>query len=161
MSKILVTGGAGYIGSHTTLRLLEMGYEVLIIDSLENSSPKVIEKIKRILSFGKSKLTGKIDFIEADLKDYKLLENIFNKNKDSGNPINGVIHFAGLKAINESVINPLKYWDNNLISTINLLKVMQSNNCNNIVFSSTAAVYGLNEQKLIRLLQTLLQRLLS
>ena len=149
MSKILVTGGAGYIGSHTSLRLLEMGYEVLIIDSLENSSPKVIEKIKRILSFGKSKLTGKIDFIEADLKDYKLLENIFNNNKVSGNPINGVVHFAGLKAINESVINPLKYWDNNLISTINLLKVMQSNNCNNIVFSSTAAVYGLNEQKLI------------
>ena len=149
MSKILVTGGAGYIGSHTSLRLLEMGYEVLIVDSFENSSPKVIEKIKRILSFEDSNLKSKLDFIEADLTDYEILKNIFQKNKRSGKPIDGVIHFAGLKAITESVNNPLKYWDNNLISTINLLKVMQSNNCNNIVFSSTAAVYGSNEKRLL------------
>ena len=150
MSQILVTGGAGYIGSHTSLRLLEMGYEVLIVDSLENSSPKVIEKIKRILSFGKNNFKGKIDFIEADLTDYKLIKDIFQKKQSSKEPINGVIHFAGLKAIHESVNNPLKYWDNNLLSTINLLKVMQSNNCSNFVFSSSAAVYGLNEKNLIK-----------
>ena len=149
MSKILVTGGAGYIGSHTSLLLLEMGYEVLIIDSLENSSSKVIERMKRILSFKKGNFRGKIDFIEADLTDYKLLKNIFIEKQELGQPINGVIHFAGLKAINESVNNPLKYWDINLLSTINLLKVMQSNNCNNFVFSSSAAVYGLNKNKLI------------
>ena len=149
MSKILVTGGAGYIGSHTSLLLLEMGYEVLIIDSLENSSSKVIERIKRILSFKKGNFGAKIDFIEADLTNYKLLKNIFLEKKELGQPIKGVIHFAGLKAINESVNNPLKYWDINLSSTINLLKVMQSNNCNNIVFSSSAAVYGLNKNKFI------------
>ncbi len=149
MSKILVTGGAGFIGSHTCLKLVEKGHEVIIIDSFANSSPKVIERIKKLITYKNSSSKGNLSFIEADLTDYNLISNIFLQHYSLKKPIEGVIHFAGLKAINESINDPLRYWDINLVSTINLLKAMSSNDCKNIVFSSSAAVYGLTDQKLI------------
>ncbi len=131
MSKnILVTGGAGYIGSHTVLELLNTDYEVIVLDNLSNSN---IESLKRV-----EKITGKkIKFYEADLLDSDSTSEIFNQNK-----INSVIHFAALKAVGESVEIPLKYYENNIVGTINLLKIMQKNNVKNFVFSSSATVYG-------------------
>ena len=128
--KILVTGGIGYIGSHTVVELLNNDYEVIIVDNLINSKIEVIDKIK--------KLTNKdFTFIKGDVCDYELMSNIFDNNK-----IDAVIHFAGLKAVGESVEKPLEYYANNVGSTINLIKVMQEHNCKNIVFSSSATVYG-------------------
>ena len=128
--KILVTGGTGYIGSHTCVELLNNGYEVVIIDNLSNSKREVVDKIAEI--------TGKeVKFYEGDVTSKELLTKIFKEND-----ISAVIHFAGFKAVGESVSNPLKYYHNNLESTINLLEVMNEYNCKKIVFSSSATVYG-------------------
>ena len=130
MSKILVTGGAGYIGSHTVVELLERGEEVVIVDNFINSSPDVLDKIKQI--------TGKeFKWYEVDILDKEKLRNVFKENE-----IESVIHFAGLKAVGESVQKPLEYYKNNLIGTIELLEVMREFNCKKIVFSSSATVYG-------------------
>jgi UDP-glucose 4-epimerase len=128
--KILVTGGTGYIGSHTCVELLNNGYEVIIVDNLCNSKEDVVGKIEEI--------TGKnVKFYERDVCDKESLEKIFKENE-----IDAVMHFAGLKAVGESVSLPLKYYRNNLDSTLTLLEVMQEFNCKNIVFSSSATVYG-------------------
>ncbi len=133
--KVLVTGGCGYIGSHTILELLKNDMEVIIVDSLINSKKDVIDKIKKI--------TGKdVTFYEIDLCDKEKLRTIFEKEK-----FDSVIHFAGLKAVGESVEKPLMYYENNLISTINLLDLMKEYNVKKIVFSSSATVYG-NPQSL-------------
>lgn len=128
--KILVTGGAGFIGSHTNVELLNAGYDVVVIDNLVNSSR---ESIKRV-----EKLTGKkITFYEEDLLNEKAVDDIFtNENIDS------VIHFAALKAVGESCEIPIRYFDNNLTGTLNLLKVMDKHNVKSLVFSSSATVYG-------------------
>lgn len=127
--QILVTGGLGYIGSHTVVELLEQNYDVIIIDDLSNSKKDVIDKIKEI--------THKdFKFYENNVCDKDALKEIFNENK-----IDCVIHFAGFKAVGESVYNPLKYYQNNLFSTITLLEVMKENDCKKIVFSSSATVY--------------------
>lgn len=129
-SKILVTGGAGYIGSHTCLLLLEAGFEVVVVDNLSNSS---LESLRRV-----EKITGKtVVFYSASICEDKKLQTIFDEHK-----ISGVIHFAGLKAVGESTEIPLKYYEENVFGTINLLKVMQRNGCKRIVFSSSATVYG-------------------
>lgn len=129
--KILLTGGLGFIGSHTAVELLKKGHEVVIADNLSNSKIEVLDKIKKI--------TGKeAAFYKIDVCDEKALEKVFEENKD----IFGVIHFAGYKAVGESVAKPLMYYENNLISTFNLLKVMQKYGCKNIVFSSSATVYS-------------------
>lgn len=128
--RILVTGGAGYIASHTNLELLNAGYEVVIIDNLSNSC---MESVRRV-----EKLAGKkMTFYEADILDREALHHIFEKEK-----IDAVIHFAGLKAVGESCNIPLKYFKNNLSGTIALLEVMQEFQVKNIVFSSSATVYG-------------------
>ena len=130
MKHILVTGGAGYIGSHACLELLEKGYDVIVIDNLCNSS---LESIKRV-----EKLSGKkINFIKEDIQSQSGVERVFNENK-----IDAVIHFAGLKAVGESVVKPITYYQNNIAGTLNLLQIMQHNNVKNIVFSSSATVYG-------------------
>ena len=128
--KVLVTGGCGYIGSHTCCELLDNGYDVVVIDNLSNSKSDVIDKIEEI--------TGKkVTFYEGDVCDKNILEKIFNENE-----ISSVIHFAGLKAVGESVAKPLMYYRNNLDSTLSLLEVMNEHNCKKIVFSSSATVYG-------------------
>ena len=129
-NKILVTGGAGYIGSHTCITLHQAGYDVVVYDNLSNSS---IEAINRA-----SKLAGQpIEFIEGDIRDAKLLKQVFAEND-----FFGVIHFAGLKAVGESVTKPLLYYNNNVSGTITLLEVMAEANVKNLVFSSSATVYG-------------------
>lgn len=142
MQRILVTGGAGFIGSHTSLLLIEKGYEIVIVDSLFNSSIKVIKRINEIIDIKFPEMKNKLTFIKGDLRDASIVNEIFLKQYKIGKPITGVIHFAGLKAVNESIYEPLKYWDFNLVSTINLLKVMNSFECRTIVFSSSASVYG-------------------
>lgn len=128
--KVLVTGGMGYIGSHTVVELLENSYEVIIVDNLVNSKIDVLDKIETI--------TGKRPkFYQYDLCNYEDLEKIFKENK-----IDVVIHFAGLKAVGESCEKPLLYYQNNLVSTMNLLKIMGQYDCKKIVFSSSATVYG-------------------
>lgn len=131
--KILLTGGTGYIGSHTAVELINSGHEVEIIDNLYNSKMSVLDQIKTI--------TGvKPNFYKIDLLDIDKVDQIF---KNSA--FDAVIHFAGYKAVGESVIRPLKYYRNNLISTLNLLDVMQKYNVKNLLFSSSATVYGNQE----------------
>jgi len=128
--KILVTGGLGYIGSHTVIELLDNDYEVVVIDNLSNSKIDVIDKIKKI--------TNKtIDFYQGDVCDKKILEEIFSTNK-----IDAVIHFAGYKAVGESVKKPLMYYKNNIESTLSLCEIMKKYDVKKIVFSSSATVYG-------------------
>ena len=129
MKNILVTGGTGFIGSHTCTLLLRENYNVIILDSLVNSSSKVIEKIKNL------GVNGSLYFYRKDLRED--LETIFEKHK-----VDIVIHFAGLKSVNNSIMDPLEYYSNNLVGTINLLKTMNKFNCNNLIFSSSATVYG-------------------
>jgi UDP-glucose 4-epimerase len=128
--KILLTGGLGYIGSHTAVECLNEGYEVVIVDNLSNSKKEVVNKIKQI--------TGKaVKFYQKDLLDYKGIVKILKKEKPDE-----VIHFAGYKAVGESVQKPLMYYENNLFSAINMLKAMQECGVNNFIFSSSATVYG-------------------
>ncbi|QIK51215.1 UDP-glucose 4-epimerase GalE [Jeotgalibaca porci] len=129
---VLVTGGAGYIGSHTVVELLNANYEVIIVDNYSNSKPEVLNRIKTI--------TGKdFTFYEADLLDKEALEEIFEKET-----IDSVIHFAGYKAVGESVAKPVEYYHNNITGTLILLEVMKKYGVKNIVFSSSATVYGMN-----------------
>ena len=129
-SKILITGGAGYIGSHTAVELMNAGYHVVIVDNLCNSSRKVLERIQ--------KLAGpNFSFVEADVRSASALDAIFQEHT-----IEGVIHFAGLKAVGESVAQPVRYFDNNVGSTLALLQAMERANVRRIVFSSSATVYG-------------------
>lgn len=128
---ILVTGGAGYIGSHTVVELLNEGEKVVIVDNFVNSKPSALEAIKKI--------TNKdFKFYELDLRDKEGLNKVFEENKD----ITAVIHFAGLKAVGESVAKPIEYYDNNIYGTLVLLEVMRDHNVKKIIFSSSATVYG-------------------
>lgn len=128
--KILITGGTGYIGSHTVVELLEDGHEVVIVDDLSNSFVDVIDKIKVITNV-------KVPFYQIDCKNYDELDNLFKQEK-----FEGIIHFAGFKAVGESTNLPLKYYENNLVTTINLAKLMDKYNVSHFVFSSSATVYG-------------------
>ena len=128
--RILVTGGAGFIGSHTCVELLDAGYEVTVIDKLYNASEKAIERVKQI--------SGKdLDFVEGDILDKDCLDRIFESQK-----IEAVIHFAGLKAVGESVRMPVEYYSNNITGTLTLIRSMREHGCKNIIFSSSATVYG-------------------
>jgi len=130
MKTILVTGGAGYIGSHTVLQLLEQDYGVVVLDNLCNASPESLRRVEG--------LTGKsVTFVQGDIRDTAVLDGIFSEHS-----IFAVIHFAGLKAVGESVAKPLSYYENNVYGTLTLCKAMQKHNVKNIVFSSSATVYG-------------------
>jgi UDP-glucose 4-epimerase len=127
---ILVTGGAGYIGSHTCIELIQSGFDVLVLDNLSNSSPESLKRVEQI--------TGKpITFIRGDVRDKALMKQLFDDHA-----ISSVIHFAGLKAVGESVSMPLEYYDNNIGGTLALLEAMADSNCRSLVFSSSATVYG-------------------
>ena len=129
-NKILVTGGAGYIGSHTVVSLMELGFEAVILDNFSNSRPQSIARIEQITG-------AKLDVINADVRDEKALNKVFEENQ-----FDAVIHFAGLKAVGESVEQPLRYYQNNVQGALQLLRVMSEHNCKKIVFSSSATVYG-------------------
>ena len=130
MKTILVTGGAGYIGSHTLIELINNNFDVVVVDNLVNSSRESLRRVEQI--------TGhEIPFIEADVRDQSALSDIFTTYD-----IDSVIHFAGLKAVGESVAKPLEYYDNNLVSTLALLEAMREHNVKQLVFSSSATVYG-------------------
>lgn len=127
---ILVTGGAGYIGSHTCVELLDAGYDVVVLDNLSNSSEKSLDRVKA--------LTGKeVKFYKGDILDRDILNKIFKEEK-----IDSCIHFAGLKAVGESVAKPWEYYNNNIAGTLTLVDVMRQNGCKSIIFSSSATVYG-------------------
>ena len=151
---VLVTGGAGYIGSHTTLELLLTGHDVTVVDNLDNASPIVLDRIRELASplstsagsvgsadadsgAQNKKCIGSLAFEKVDLLDGEELERIF-----SARHVDAVIHFAGLKAVGESVKLPLLYYHNNITGTLKLLEVMKKFKCNKLVFSSSATVYG-------------------
>ena len=142
MSNILITGGAGFIGSHTSLLLLNNGDKVIIFDSFINSSSKNIARIKRFIKG--TNIENNLMLFKVDLRDYKSMEDIFYKLNKLNLKIDSVIHFAGLKDTNQSINNPLDYWDNNVNGSINLFKLMEKFDCRKIVFSSSAAVYDLS-----------------
>ena len=132
--SILVTGGTGFIGSHTVVELLEKNEDIIIVDNFINSKPEVLDKIKEITK-------KDFKFYEVDLLDGEKLENVFKENK-----IEAVIHFAGLKAVGESVEKPIEYYHNNITGTLILLKLMKKYNCKKIIFSSSATVYGIPKE---------------
>ncbi len=132
--NILVTGGAGYIGSHTVIALKENGENVIVLDNLSNSSEKALERVEKILG-------EKIPFYRCDIRDREALDKVFKENK-----IDTVIHFAGLKAVGESVTKPWEYYDNNITGTLTLLDSMRKHGVKNIIFSSSATVYGVPKE---------------
>lgn len=134
MSTILVTGGAGFIGSHTDVELLGAGYDIVIIDNYSNSKPEALERVKRIAG-------RDFKFYQADLLDRAALDRVFEENK-----IDAVIHFAGLKAVGESVAKPVEYYHNNITGTLTLIEAMRDHGCKRMVFSSSATVYGVDNQ---------------
>lgn len=130
--SILVTGGAGYIGSHTCIELMKAGYDIVVVDNFYNSKREALKRI--------AELSGKqFAFYECDIRDKKGLDHVFKQEK-----IDAVIHFAGLKAVGESCAKPLEYYDNNIGGTLTLCETMKENGCKKIVFSSSATVYGMN-----------------
>jgi len=133
---VLVTGGLGYIGSHTVVEMANAGYkDIIIIDNLSNAKISVLDKIKQLCQ------DANVVFYKADIRDKEALNKIFSENK-----IDSVIHFAGLKAVGESVAKPLEYYENNIVGTLTLCEVMLNHGCKKIVFSSSATVYGVNNK---------------
>lgn len=140
---ILITGGAGFIGSHTCSILLERNYKIYVVDNLSNTSAVYIKRLRSKKIFNeKNKLGNQIYFGEGDIRDFDYMKFIFQKAIDEKTPIDSVLHFAGMKSVSDSVIYPIKYWENNVSGTINLLKVMELFNCFTLVFSSSATIYG-------------------
>ena len=140
--KVLVTGGAGFIGSHTCLALLEKGYEVVVIDSFVNSHKNSLVRMIDILKINKTIKNINIEIINADIRDEKKLDKLFYDYQMLGKPIQAVIHFAGLKSVSESLSKPLDYWDVNVKGSITLFRVMNKYKCRKIVFSSSATIYS-------------------
>ncbi|MBR1829584.1 MAG: SDR family NAD(P)-dependent oxidoreductase, partial [Atopobiaceae bacterium] len=131
---VLVTGGAGFIGSHTVVCLLEQGYRVVVVDDLSNASEKVLDRIRQIVG---DEANERLSFYRADVRDRTVLDIIFKKRD-----IDAVIHFAGYKAVGESVAKPIEYYANNIGSTLTLVDAMRRHGCKSIIFSSSATVYG-------------------
>lgn len=134
MNTVLVTGGAGYIGSHMCVELLQAGYRVIVLDNLCNSSRKSLDAVERITQ-------KTLTFVQGDLRDAEVLAEIF-----AGNDIDAVLHFGGLKAVGESVASPASYYDNNVLGTLRLVEAMSEADCRTLVFSSSATVYGVPEE---------------
>ncbi len=150
MARLLITGGAGFIGSHTCVLLLEAGHDLVIVDSFINSSPLAIERVSKITGLDTNEKTKRLQVFNRDIRDLEGLKEVFNKVDQEGMPIEAVIHFAGLKSVRESVNSPLDYWDVNVNGSRCLLSAMEKNNCRTIVFSSSATLYGYPESIPIR-----------
>ena len=143
MRTILITGGAGFIGTHISLVLLEKGYKVFVIDSFENSSEKSLD---RVLDLSKNKeriseSNTNLFIFKGDIRDKKFLNSVFSEILIINDKIDGIIHLAGVKSVFESLNNPIHYWNINVLGTLNLLEVMNKYKCKNFVFSSSATIY--------------------
>src|SRR3954453_13077022 len=136
-SGVLVTGGAGYIGSHTCVQLLAAGHRVVVVDDLSNSSPVALERVRELAGAGEDQLV----FHRVDIRDAPALDAVFDREA-----VDSVVHFAGLKAVGESVAEPLRYYDNNVVGTVQLVKSMEAHDVRRLVFSSSCTVYGAPEQ---------------
>ena len=150
--NIIVTGGAGFIGSHTCLVLLEKGFNVYVIDSFENSSPKSLERVIEIFKnkLNKNKNKNQLKIFKGNLSDKGFLKEVFELVINTNKKIDGVIHFSGLKSVANSISNPLMYWRANVLNTINLLDLMEEYNCVNFVFSSSATIYEQKDNLLLK-----------
>ena len=144
--KLLVTGGAGFIGSHTSLLLLEEGYELIIYDSFHNSSDKVFKRFGKILQWDETDLSKRISVIKGDIRDKKLLDEVFSRHSSSSNSISSVLR-CGTKSVSESVMKPIDYWDVNLFGTRNLIEVMAKYGCYNLVFVVANNIW-INQRKI-------------
>ena len=144
MAQLLITGGAGFIGSHTCLVLLEAGHELTVLDDFSNSSPIALERVAMLAAIATTREgeTGRLNVRRGDIRDQACLQQLFNQAKRAGKPIEAVVHFAGLKAVGESVREPLRYWDVNLNGSRCLLAAMNANHCHTLVFSSSCTLYG-------------------
>ena len=149
MSTILVTGGCGFIGSHTCLTLLEKNFNIVVLDSNINSNSISLKRILEIGELHNNNFAKQLSFIKGDIRNFNLIENIFLESIKKNSTIEAVVHFAGLKAVAESVKYPLLYWDINFNGSLTLFRVMQKYNCKKIVFSSSATLYGNSSSKLI------------
>tara|TARA_A100001035_G_scaffold278994_1_gene279179 strand:+ start:1853 stop:2908 length:1056 start_codon:yes stop_codon:yes gene_type:complete len=149
MKSILITGGCGFIGSHTCLSLLKSKYNLIVIDSNINSSDNVIEKIIQIGKLENVDYRNRITFIKGDIRNIDLLNNIFSESIKNDSRIEAVIHLAGLKSVAKSFKEPLEYWDNNVMGSLSLLKIMSKFDCFTMVFSSSATVYELKNKGLL------------
>ena len=141
MAQLLITGGAGFIGSHSCLVLLEAGHNLVVLDNFDNSSP---ESLRRVLELAGPSAAGRLQVMEGDIRSKSDLERAFEA-APAGQPITAVVHFAGLKAVGESLREPLRYWDVNLNGSRQLLEVMKVHGCRSLVFSSSATLYGMPE----------------
>ena len=153
MAQLLITGGAGFIGSHTCLVLLEAGHQLLVLDDFSNSTAVALERVAELAATRLQRAQPTLEaapdaftLVEGDIRDAQCLEALFASAKAFGQPIQAVIHFAGLKAVGESVQQPLRYWDVNLVGSQRLLKAMDQHNCRTMVFSSSATLYGYPDQ---------------
>ena len=142
MKRVLVTGGLGYIGSHTCIELLKRDFKITILDSLVNSKSDTFQKIKDVLDSEKNSFSSNIELKVGDIRDNKFIDRLFSEKKNENKQFNSVIHFCGLKSVKESINESIDYWDNNVLGTINLIKAMKKYQCFELVFSSSATVYG-------------------
>lgn len=148
MGRILVTGASGFIGSHICLVLLENGYRVIGIDSFENSSPESLKRVLNIWDKNGKDSHEFLEIIKGDIRDKKFIEKLFEKASSNNKPINAVIHLAGLKSVVDSVHNPFKYWEYNVMGSLNLFRVMNAFKCRTLVFSSSATIYEQSNKSL-------------
>ena len=144
MKTYLVTGGAGFIGSHICLMLLQNKFSLYILDSYANSFPDSLDRVKLISNLDYEYIKDNISVFKGDLRDKNSIKKVFLDAKARGKTIDGVIHLAGLKSVSQSILNPLIYWENNVVGTLNLLKCLDLKKCKAFIFSSSATVYGVN-----------------
>ena len=147
MAKLLITGGAGFIGSHTCVVLLEAGHDLVVLDDFSNSSRRALERVLALVGITSSESNAKrIVTVPGSINSSLVLEKVFQEAQEAGQPIEGVIHFAGLKAVGESMADPLRYWHVNVGGSISLINVMAAFSCHTLVFSSSATLYGYPDQ---------------
>ena len=148
MSRVLVTGGGGFIGSHACISLLERNFEVVVIDSFINSNKQSLSKVYEICKLNNNSVSP-IKVLSFDIREKEELDNLFKQSIQEGKPIEAVFHFAGLKSVRESILNPLEYWEVNVGGTINLLKIMDKYECRTMIFSSSATIYKFSKNRIL------------